>query len=105
MGPALARLLLSFTKLPLLLTPLTYMTAMDGGNAIGVVAVRRFGATLAPVGKAEIDYFGHKMLDHDLIRGSFSIQLLYFVFCRFRNSKPLVISLAGTFSGIGIRTW
>ena len=44
----IARLLLSFTKLPLLLTPLTYI----------------------PVGNAEIDYFGHKMFDNDLIRGS-----------------------------------
>ena len=48
MGPALAGLLLSFTKLPLLLTPLTYI----------------------PVGNAEIDFFGHNMFVYDLIRGS-----------------------------------
>jgi hypothetical protein len=48
MGPALAGLLLSFTKLPLLLTRLTYIH----------------------VGDAEIDYFGHNAFIHELIRGS-----------------------------------
>jgi hypothetical protein len=48
MGPALAGLLLSFTKLPLLLTPLTYIH----------------------VGDAEIDHFGRNAFIHELIRGS-----------------------------------
>ncbi len=43
----------SFTKLPLLLTPLTYIH----------------------VGDAEIDYFGLKLVGHDLFRGS----LVYFL--------------------------
>jgi hypothetical protein len=53
MGPALAGLLLSFTKLPLLLTRLT-------GTPDRYIHV----------GDAEIDYFGHNAFIHELIRGS-----------------------------------
>ncbi|MFV2033025.1 MAG: hypothetical protein ACC663_11060, partial [Gammaproteobacteria bacterium] len=44
-----SRAIAKFAKLPLLLTPLTYIH----------------------VGDAEIDYFAPKMIDHDLISGSF----------------------------------
>jgi hypothetical protein len=48
-GASFSQSIDKIAKLPLLLTPLTYMTAMDGGNAKGLQ-----GATLAPVGDDEL---------------------------------------------------